>query len=170
MARLFFPQIVLAAAILALVAGCTPTTVGPPQSGPAATTSPAATQTPTPTVATIVLGEASNFGPSAKGFGTSEPTTIFLGGDPTGLVTSITWSSWGGATATGIGLAVNAAHSTIASVPREKATVVASDPRTCNGVLMYNQLVWYFPQEGETFAKAVTAFGSQAFISECSGN
>jgi hypothetical protein len=163
--RPFALPALLAVAVVAVLAGCTPS-AGTPQSTP--TAAAGASSTPTPTAAAVVLGEASHFGPSAKGFGTAQPTTIFLGGDPTGLVTAITWSSWGGSTADGTGTAVNAAHSTVASAPQEQATVVASDPQTCSGVLMYTQLVWYFAGDGGTYAKAVTQFGSQASISSCS--
>ena len=31
------------------------------------------------------------------GFGRARPRKIFNGGDPTGLVTKVSWQSWGGA-------------------------------------------------------------------------
>jgi hypothetical protein len=162
------PQLILAAAIAALAAGCSTTAAAPTSSSTASVAPTSAAPTPTPTTAVVVLGSASNFGPSAKGFGEAQPSTIFLGGDPTGLVTDVTWSSWGAATANGMGTAVNAAHSTVASAPHEQATVVASNPQTCNGVTMYTRLVWYFPSDGGTYAKAVAQFGSQATIGKCS--
>jgi len=41
---------------------------------------------------------------STQGWGSIRPRTIFNGGDPTGLVKDISWSSWGGATAVGNGM------------------------------------------------------------------
>jgi hypothetical protein len=55
-------------------------------------------------IAVPVLGQpAGDFGVDSRGFGEVRPATVFNGGDPTGLVTGITWSSWGGSTATGTG-------------------------------------------------------------------
>lgn len=50
----------------------------------------------------IVLG-AKAFAPMGVGFGTVKPRKIFNGGDPSGLVSNITWSHWGSATTTGFG-------------------------------------------------------------------
>jgi hypothetical protein len=52
----------------------------------------------------VVLGSPKFTGPYGKGWGTAAPTTIFNGGDPSGLVTRIHWSGWGGAAAVGHGL------------------------------------------------------------------
>ena len=41
---------------------------------------------------------------TAAGWGTPHPSEIFNGGDPSGLVTHIHWSGWGGASASGHGL------------------------------------------------------------------
>ena len=49
-----------------------------------------------------VLGSKSAF-PAGKGFGTAKPRTVYLGGDPTGLVKSIIWHHWGAAHAVGDG-------------------------------------------------------------------
>jgi hypothetical protein len=54
------------------------------------------------TASAYVLGGFS-FAPNGKGFGTSKPRTIFNGGDPSGLVTSIRWQHWGSAHAIGFG-------------------------------------------------------------------
>jgi hypothetical protein len=43
------------------------------------------------------------FAPMGEGFGTVAPPTIFNGGDPSGLVSHITWHHWGSRTATGSG-------------------------------------------------------------------
>jgi hypothetical protein len=43
------------------------------------------------------------YAPHGSGFGTARPREIFNGGDPSGLVTSIRWRSWGGKSAFGSG-------------------------------------------------------------------
>jgi hypothetical protein len=53
--------------------------------------------------ATVVLG-ASAFAPNGDGFGSAHPHRIFNGGDPSGTVSSIRWTGWGGAVAQGSGL------------------------------------------------------------------
>ncbi len=50
-----------------------------------------------------MLGSKS-FEPKGAGWGKVEPSTIFNGGDPSGLVTHIHWTSWGDSVATGRGL------------------------------------------------------------------
>jgi hypothetical protein len=50
----------------------------------------------------VVLG-AKAFAPNGTGWGTAEPAEIFNGGDPSGLIAEVHWSSWGGATASGVG-------------------------------------------------------------------
>jgi hypothetical protein len=55
--------------------------------------------------AAIVLGSAKfTVGGDGEGFGTAHPSEIFNGGDPSGRVTNIDWTSWGGHVATGHGL------------------------------------------------------------------
>lgn len=62
--------------------------------------------------AQVVLGsKAFGVGGDGEGFGGAHPRRIFNGGDPSGLVTKITWTSWGGGVATGHGLnAIFAPH------------------------------------------------------------
>jgi hypothetical protein len=55
-------------------------------------------------LATVTLGSKRFYSPESTGFGTVRPVMIFNGGDPSGLVTKIHWSSWGGPVATGQGL------------------------------------------------------------------
>jgi hypothetical protein len=56
------------------------------------------------------------------GFGTVEPRTVYLGGDPTGQVSSITWHNWGSGRAVGFGRgwcpgsSVASGHSCLAAV------------------------------------------------------
>jgi hypothetical protein len=54
------------------------------------------------TASSYVLG-SSSFAPNGQGFGTSKPRTVYNGGVPSGLVTSIRWRNWGSARATGFG-------------------------------------------------------------------
>jgi hypothetical protein len=51
-----------------------------------------------------VLGAKGFAAPDGNGFGTAEPSEIFNGGDPSGLVTQIKWTGWGNPTAIGHGL------------------------------------------------------------------
>lgn len=112
-----------------------------------------------------MLGLASAWGPSAVGFGQVRPTEISLGGDPTGLLTGITWQSWGGDTAAGSGTGTYVGpNQTAAQGMQETATVVASDLGTCGGRPAYQEVKWYFPGQGETLAS-----GANSMISACSG-
>jgi hypothetical protein len=51
-----------------------------------------------------LLGSSMFYSPHSKGFGTPHPRMISNGGDPSGIVSSITWKSWGGALAIGYGM------------------------------------------------------------------
>jgi hypothetical protein len=75
-----------------------------------------------------------------------------VGGDPTGLVTYVVWTSWGSsrAVATGVSDYVGPGQS-VAGGTEETATVVAFDLGTCDGKLMYQAVEWCFPQHGQTF-------------------
>ncbi len=102
---------------------------------------------------------------SAVGFGRAKPAEISLGGDPTGVVTGITWTSWGGDTATGTGTSTYVGpNQSAAQGVEETATVVASDLGTCGGGAAYQQVKWYFPQQGETLRS-----GANGTINACSG-
>jgi hypothetical protein len=52
----------------------------------------------------VVLGSARFETPHGEGWGTAQPAKIFNGGDPSGLVTQIHWTHWGGKAAIGHGL------------------------------------------------------------------
>ena len=111
------------------------------------------------------LGVAAAWGASAIGFGEVKPAEISLGGDPTGTLTGITWQSWGGATATGTGTGTYVGpNQTVAQGTEESANVVASDPGTCGGKPAYQQVKWYFPQQGETLST-----GATTTINACTG-
>ena len=115
---------------LAAVAGCS--SASPP---------PAAT-----------LGQLAGDFAHGTGFGQVKPAKIFNGGDPTGLVTRVVWTSWGGprAVATGISDYVGLGQS-VATGTEESVTVVAFDRGTCDGKPMYRAVEWYFPQHGQAF-------------------
>ena len=80
------------------------------------------------------------------------PSTVFNGGDPTGQVDGITWASWGGPTATGVGTSdYVAGMESVAGGLREPATITAFDPGTCHGRRAYDAVEWYFPEYGQQF-------------------
>jgi hypothetical protein len=64
--------------------------------GSAASASPAPSPVP-------VLGIPHSFGAHSQGWGHARPNHLFDAGDGSGDITLISWSSWGGATARGIG-------------------------------------------------------------------
>lgn len=111
------------------------------------------------------LGVATAWGASAVGFGQVKPAEISLEGDPTGMLTGITWQSWGGGTATGTGTSTYVGpNQSAAQGVQERATVVASDLGTCGGGAAYQQVRWYFPEQGETLST-----GGTTTINACSG-
>jgi hypothetical protein len=121
-------------------------------STPAATTT-TTTQPSTASGAPPTLGLASAFGPSSAGFGQVRPSEISLGGDPTGMVSGISWQSWGGAQATGTGTGTYVGPGqTAAQGSPEPADVVASGLGTCGGAPAYQQVTWYFPTEGQSLS------------------
>lgn len=52
----------------------------------------------------VVLGGVIYGAQAGEGWGTERPSVIFNGGDPSGLISNVHWSSWGGAEARGHGL------------------------------------------------------------------
>jgi len=86
------------------------------------------------------------------GFGKVAPREVFNGGDPTGLVTSITWHDWGKAQAVGTGRGFYVApNQAVAAGKAEPVRIVAFDLGSCNGRYMYAAVEWYFPQHGQRF-------------------
>src|SRR6478609_4355927 len=49
----------------------------------------------------VVLGGVVYGAPHGEGWGSERPETIFNGGDPSGLISEVHWSSWGGPVARG---------------------------------------------------------------------
>ena len=122
-----------------LLAGC--------GSQPASTTQTASHQ------ARPVLGRLAGDFSHGSGFGQAEPARIFNGGDPTGLVSKIGWSGWGGPRATGTGMAEYIGPGQSVATGREiRATVVAFHLGRCHGTLMYKAVEWFFPQHGQSFS------------------
>jgi hypothetical protein len=86
------------------------------------------------------------------GFGQVRPARVFLGGDPTGDLTRISWNSWGGTQAVGTGISLYVSpHEITAAGTEQEATVVAFDPGTCDGSYVYQAVEWYFPQHDGYF-------------------
>ena len=125
-------------------------------STPPASASPTATvaASPSPAAAAAVptLGQLAGDFAHGEGFGQVKPSEVFNGGDPTGLLAHVVWTSWGGAQATGTGTGEYLGpNQTVAQGTEESATVVAFDLGTCDGKLMYQAIEWYFPQHGQSF-------------------
>ena len=169
------------AAAAALITGCSASPAQPSASASTASTSPAAApssvpaSTPAATAAAVAttsapatpqpsataaapapaLGKLAGVFAHGQGFGQVEPSTIFNGGDPTGLVKHISWQSWGAAKAIGYGKAEYVGPNQSVATGRQKpATVVAFHLGTCDGKLMYEAVEWYFPGEGQSFNPA----------------
>ena len=98
------------------------------------------------------LGRPAGVFAHGTGFGQVKPAKIFNGGDPTGLVTHVVWTSWGSARAVATGVSDYVGpNQSVAAGTEETATVVAFDLGTCDGELMYQAVEWYFPQHGQAF-------------------
>jgi hypothetical protein len=103
------------------------------------------------------------WGPGQEGYGKVRPATVFNGGDPTGLVEHITWSSWGGPTATGHGVAYyDPPNKPVAESTPQRATIVAFGLGTCAGHRAYLKVEWYFPEHGQKF-------NPKTYINDCTG-
>jgi len=115
-------------------------------------TARASTASAGPSAAVPTLGQPAGVFAHGQGFGQVKPSRIFNGGDPTGLVTQVVWTSWGGAqaVATGISDYVGPGQ-TVAGGKEEPAAVVAFKLGICDGRLMYQAVEWYFPQHKQAF-------------------
>jgi hypothetical protein len=114
----------------------------------AAAAKAAEAQAPVPTLGQIG-GEATSDG---QGFGLVRPSTVFNGGDPSGLLANVVWGSWGGPTAVGTGISdYSAPNQSVAGGTQLPVTIVAFNLGTCDGKLMYQALEWYFPERGQVF-------------------
>lgn len=98
-----------------------------------------------------------------KGYGQAKPKTIFNGGDPSGLVNRIRWSSWGGPHAVGFGIGLWVGPHTITlHGKRQPAKIVLFKLGTCHGRSAYNAIEWYFPQHE-------VRFDPGTYINACTG-
>jgi hypothetical protein len=122
-----------------------------PATSPAATV-PAPSPSPATPAAVPTLGQPAGLFAHGQGFGQVKPATVDNGGDPTGLVTAITWHSWGGSSATGTGTSDYVGpNQTVATGTQQPVTIVAFDLGDCGGRLMYRAVEWYFPQHRQSF-------------------
>jgi hypothetical protein len=135
--RIMAMTLVAATALLVLCA------VAPPQRAAAADAS-----RPEPTLG-LLTGV---FKPGGVGFGKVRPKEVFNGGDPTGLVTSITWHGWGQGQAVGTGRSTYVApNQAVAQGRTEPVRIVAFGLGVCDGHYMYAAVEWYFPQHKQVF-------------------
>jgi len=109
-----------------------------------------------------VLGHS--WGPNQEGYGKAKPTIVYNGGDPTGMVTSIHWTTWGGTKAIGEGTSTWVWPGTCVGCngPMAGARIVAFHRGQCRGAPSYNAVEWFFPKYGETFNPHV-------YINACTG-
>jgi hypothetical protein len=84
------------------------------------------------------------------GFGQVAPNYIWLGGDYTSAVASVTWSNWGAPEATGTGIGHYDPPNGGMAV-QAPADVVAFNLGTCGSGPAYTAYEWYFPSQGQTF-------------------
>lgn len=107
---------------------------------------------------------AGPWGHGQEGYGHLKPHTIFNGGDPTGLVRSIDWKSWGGPQAIGSGTAEWVGpHQAVAQGRFESgAKVVLFQLGRCHGRPAYNAIEWYFPRHGQKFSPGT-------YVNACTG-
>jgi len=106
---------------------------------------------------------AGPWAPSQEGYGHTKPSTVSSGGDPTGIVRHVHWTSWGGTQAVGSGISDYVGpHQTVAGGKEEKARIVAFEPGMCHGRSAYNAIEWYFPQHGQHFSAGT-------YINACTG-
>lgn len=147
------------AALGILIAGCSAagtmsgsgtSLAGSSTSNPPPTSSAAAASASPPAASAVpVLGESRGI---TQGYGSAQPTEISNGGDPTGIVTNVSWQSWGGPQAVGTGTGYyDPPNVPVAQSTPEQATVVAFDLGTCDGLYMYQAIEWYFPSSGGSF-------------------
>jgi hypothetical protein len=108
--------------------------------------------TASPPSSVPTLGQRAGDFARGQGFGQVNPSEVFNGGDPTGLVTRIVWHSWGGPESVGAGISTYVGpNQIVAQGTQQSATIVAFDLGTCDGKLMYRAVEWYFPQHGQIF-------------------
>ncbi|HEY6277495.1 MAG TPA: hypothetical protein VIX86_14305 [Streptosporangiaceae bacterium] len=121
--------------------------------GCAGSASPVAASGTAKVSAVPTLGRPAGLFAHGAGFGEVRPARIFNGGDPTGLLVHVVWTSWGGSRAVGTGTSDYVGpNQSVATGRQQQATVVAFNLGTCHGKLMYRAVEWYFPQHGQSFS------------------
>jgi hypothetical protein len=91
---------------------------------------------------TSVLGAKQAF-PNGAGFGTVKPRHVFLGGDPTGNVTSVAWHNWGSQRSTGFGTGWCPGRSVASGHPCPVSLHVYA-LATCHRRRAYTKMAFYF--------------------------
>jgi len=123
-----------------------------PATGVTTTSSPTGPASAGPSAGVPTLGQPAGVFAHGQGFGQVKPSKIFNGGDPTGLVAHVVWTSWGGARAIATGISDYVGPSqTVAGGRQEPVTVVAFNLGICDSRLMYRAVEWYFPQHKQAF-------------------
>jgi hypothetical protein len=90
--------------------------------------------------------------PDQKGYGQVKPTTIYNGGDPTGLVEHVRWQRWGEPRAIGTGIGWRPPdNGGVSESEHLRAKVVAWNLGMCRGRLAYRAINWYYPTRGDRF-------------------
>jgi hypothetical protein len=128
-------------------------------------TSPPQDAGPTPVFGSPAVDQLPGAVGTWEGFGQVRPATVHFGGDPTSLVSTITWQSWGGSEATGTGVSDFVGPNTATLDGKlEQVTIVASDLGNCpDGTYGYRKANWYFPEEGQQLGPAIA-------YDTCTGN
>lgn len=125
-----------------------PSTPSPSVTAGLVTVPPA--MTPSAAAPVPVLGQGRRI---ARGYGSARPSVLDNGGDPTGILTNVSWQSWGGPEAVGTGMGYyDPPNVPVSRSVRERATVVAFRLGTCEGQYMYQAVEWYFPESGGSFS------------------
>ena len=93
------------------------------------------------------------WGYAQEGYGEVRPSTVYNGGDPTGLVTHVRWKRWGTHRAIGSGTSTYVWPGTAVAdnPPVRGARLVAFHLGRCHGVLAYKAIEWVYPAYGESF-------------------
>jgi len=124
-----------------------PSTTGKPTSSSSSTSPTSVTLSSTPPPA---LG--ANWPGNGGGFGTVMPRMLWNGGDPTGYIRDVTWSTWGGAQAIGHGTSLYVGPDrAVSEGVTESAVIVAFKLGDCGTGPAYTAVEWYFPAEGQSF-------------------
>ena len=80
---------------------------------------------------------------NGKGFGTVQPRTVYLGGDPTGEVSKLRWHRWGRSKAVGFGQGWCQGQS-VASGHYCSASLHVYELAACRGGRAYLMMAFYF--------------------------